>query len=461
MASIPKPAVLIRVAAALALGALVLGAFSPAVDPARPGNGDEDWLKSKDPCFPVKQMKKHVKEAGMDPWFLDCQPVQIEVVWDFKHEHLRGSGLPPDRVKLRLREKFQGYLELDSNPEKKGEIESLEIVAPAPCCPGEVEASLEEISADLLACDNWGSHCRIINFFDPFQFEVIPSTDNFFGFDWNRNGQATGGFGGPRVQIRRNVFPKGLGPARGTDIANDLQINVHQPDSLSYEEVRQGLKDGEFTEVYRSFNEGEIPLIHEKDITSATATVTFTFHEPEREYWRVSVEGWEMDEVEPPISYKDPASGLEMKLPVIVEFDWKFETDIVLKKIRGQLQFDEGKITSASLTPHLVFLGEDLYKCSFVECAANLKIPLIGSYVEGKVAGKNLKITWPGLRSAACVLCTPLKSYLSKVPYRGTFGGPDLMQDLSKQNFVLREGYSTKGQISDWLRYTVSLHKIK
>jgi hypothetical protein len=462
MASIPKPAFFVKLAAVFGLGALMLGAVAPAADtPSRPGQA-EDWLVSGDPCFPVEQTKKFVRDNGGDPWYLECHPVQIEVTWDMNHVFTRGRGFPADRVKLRLRERFQGYLELDSNQLKRGELQGFQIQAPAPCCPGGVDAELEDISADLLVCDNWGEHCKSVSLVDPLLFEVTPKTNNFFGFTWNASGQASGGFGGSRIRLRPQAVQKPLSARQGADIASGstLRIKVYNEDSLTYDELAQALKDGEYTKVFRSRNEGPVPGTSERDMTDVTAAVKLTFREPERERWRVTVTAWERDDNQTPIWYKDPASGADRKLPVVVDFDWKITAEVVLKKVKGRLQFEEGKVTGASVAPKLVFQGSDLYQCGFVDCPG-FKSELAGTVLLGSVSGKNLKVEWPAFGSAACVLCRPLKSYLSKVPYRGTFGSPELMRNLSQQKLVLQSGYSTKGKVADWLTYTVALHKLK
>ena len=103
-----------------------------------------------------------------------------------------------------------------------------------------------------------------------------------------------------------------------------------------------------------------------------------------------------------------------------------------------------------------------IYKCDLIPCPGSGG-GYAGNILDGEVIGSSVKLRWsqPVDKAKVCVLCKPLKSFLGPVPYRQAFGSPDVFTHLNNETLPLKSGYTKTGQVKDWLKYTITLTKIK
>ena len=449
---------------------LFVAAFSLPAH-VRLGQEDEEaaWLKSGDPCFPTKQKKAFIK---MDMSYITCIPISIKLNWDVEETYQRTGRYGTDRVKLKLEESYPGYLELIYNQKNRTQLESYEIRGPSPCCPGNVTAGLD-INASFLVCGYGpsGTECRPYSTSRPMDFVVTPRTDSFFGIYWCRDAVSSAG----------SFESSTLGPIEGLvneplsiqgdvfeQCSSGFSVLLRHNDLPTWEDIKEGLESGEFRKEF-SFHDrtfypraNHVHAVEGKVLLSIQSGVEY-------ENWLVNVEGWEIDKMRPPITYK-AMSQPEKKLPIQVTFDWKLQGKFRLVKIKKSKTYESGTITQAALTPTIVFNSPDLYRC-YIASSKGEKTPykilsLLDCVLEGKLSGNFVQLTWPPYPSEAYVICTPQKTYLGKVPYQQQFGSEDFMFMLSRERLPLKDGAIVTGglrgatELKDWLQYKITLKKI-
>ncbi|MBD3412850.1 MAG: hypothetical protein GF421_00265 [Candidatus Aminicenantes bacterium] len=176
------------------------------------------------------------------------------------------------------------------------------------------------------------------------------------------------------------------------------------------------------------------------------------------EFWRVNVVGQETDVLHPPI--ENPR--LDRKLPIAMTFKWDLVGELTIAGKGGNRRYLNGNVFSAKVVPVFEFEHWDLYKCEMLDYCSGRKDPdvLLGESIPGNVTGGSVHLTWPGFFPVECVLCTPAKSYLGKVPYREKFGTIEFLSAVSKKALPLINGKVVRGGIQDWMRFTVTLTKI-
>ncbi len=423
------------------------------------------WSESGDPCFPVKQIKKYWREHyNREADHLQCVPLQIIVEWAIEENYIRSTGVGNDRVKLLLRDEFPAYLELSYDQENLKRLEAFNILAPSPCCPGPVNANLLQVNAALIACNSLGENCRPFTTSDPLLFQVIPKTDNFFSFTWREDmGSRSGGFGSSRVQLPRSALPPSVNTRRGiggVQHGGSFRIKVYGEDSITWDEIQTGLREGEFSWEFPIDIKRQLPANHFYS-QQGNALVTIQFGEEEIETWRIRIEGWEKDAAHPAIEYQDP-SGVLQSLPVVVDFQWLLEGQFQIGKRKQTRNYKGGNITQTALTPRLIFGDRELYRCEFVDCPDQTDITVMeGAYIDGALSGNSIRLTWPTYYPAACVLCTPRVSYIEKASYREQFGTKEFIRRISQETLPLRDGHTVSGGIGDWLDFKITLTKLK
>ncbi|MCJ7681616.1 MAG: hypothetical protein MUP70_12880 [Candidatus Aminicenantes bacterium] len=179
------------------------------------------------------------------------------------------------------------------------------------------------------------------------------------------------------------------------------------------------------------------------------------------EMWRVVVEGEELDTTESPIRNSKLKTSPK-ELPIAMRYKWKLVGEFsVIGKGSGREYYD-GDIFSGNIDPVLEFKHEDLYQVTRLPGKDQWDVDdLIGVSIGGKVSGVSVRLKWPEFTVPEPYLCTPNKSYLGKVPYRPRFESMEMMGYLSKENLTLVDGTVINGGASDWLKYTITLKKIK
>jgi hypothetical protein len=423
------------------------------------------WAQSNDPCFPVKQMKKYWREHyNREADFLQCVPLHVVVDWDIEENFIRTAGVGDDRVKLVLRDEFTAYLELTYDPENLKRLEAFNIIGPSPCCPGGVNYSLLQVDASLLGCYSGGEKCRMFTINDPLLFQIIPQTDNFFSFTWREDvGSRSGGFGSSQVKLHPNALPPSMDTRRGIggiQHDNNFRIKVYGKDSINWDEIQTGLKKGEYYWEFPIDIQTSLPSSHFYS-QQGKAMVTMQFGEEEEETWIVRVDGWEKDTSQPSISYQDP-SGSQNSLPVAVEFQWQLQGEFTISKRKQTRKYKEGHIIQVGLTPRLIIESQELFRCDQVDCRNQTDITVLdGAFIDGILTDNGVRLTWRSHSSAACVLCTPRVSYIKKAPYREQFGSKEFIRRISEEILPLRDGYTISGGTGNWLKYTITLTKLK
>jgi hypothetical protein len=429
------------------------------------------WVTSGDPCFQVKQMQKSIKESGADPSYLKCIPLTVEIIWSVEESYKRHRDYGTDRAEIFLFDRFKAALTLSYNPEKRDELENFSILGPAPCCPGEIETELKEISANFLTCDKWGHNCKKFKTENVKHFEIVPQDDNFFGFMWDKNGISQGGFGSSSIYLRDGVVKEPLHFRPGIfelSSAGSLRISVKGKDSLSWKDIQEAMDEGigffDFP-IQKKINIPVIPEEKEVHALKGSAHVRLIFGEVEEERWRITVDGWEKDNSKPDIRNKALKTP-DKKLPIWVEFNWKLVGEFSIKKIKKyRLGYKGGRVVDVGGLPELEFQHDDLYSCVAVLCSKENPYPkhkIMGRPLKGYLPkDDSVKLQWPKAYSDACVLCTPKVPYLGKTPYEQRFGTIEFIDRVSSEIIPLRDGFKMNYGVSDWLRYTITLERLK
>ena len=176
------------------------------------------------------------------------------------------------------------------------------------------------------------------------------------------------------------------------------------------------------------------------------------------EFWRVSVAGEETDDLHP--SIKNPR--LDRKLPIAVTFKWNLAAEFTVAGKGGNRRYLDGNVFSVNVVPVFEFEYWNLYTCRMLDYCSGRDEPevLLGKPISGKVAGGSVHLKWPEFFPLECVLCTPAKSYLGKVPYRERFGTKEFLYTVSKKALPLVSGNVVRGGIKDWMRFTVTLKRL-
>jgi hypothetical protein len=446
--------------------------------------------QSNDPCYKVKQMKKVIMESAdykktmgsKDPAYIQCYPLTINVVWQLSDriDHLVGT----DQADLLLEEEYPAYLMLhygwfDGLQKKK--LWRWEILGPEPCyapCPGRVKAQLTFLSGQVVCCLD-SPYCRQKKTVGLLagNFKTIPSDEEYQHASLHFGGEA-GGPGEGRVESSRlaidpSALPKGcghfwspfnyqirLGPS-GDDFPAQRKMSSHGLPTA--DEIMEGLRAGELKKSLDFSAQYKEPFPHGSTYTlKGKATITIAFAPVEEERWRVEVKAWERDKFKPPIKYKDKEGQLQ-ELPIWVELDHQLAGEFVIRKVKKEWTYKEGQTTQYKGWTKLFFYDTEYYKCAVVDCPGADSGDWAGP-IDGEMQGRSVKLTWPpglGSTTKACVMCTPLKYYLGKLPYREEFGSGQLKKSLDKEILPLKNGTTRNGQVSDWLKYTITLTRLK
>jgi hypothetical protein len=455
-----------------------------------PGQDFSGANQSNDPCYKIKQMKKAILESAdykktfgsKDPAYIQCYPLTINVVWEVSDrvDHLVGT----DQADLLLEDEYPAYLMLhygwfDGLQKKK--LWRWEILGPEPCsspCPGRAKAELKFFNGQVVCClDSPYCQKKKTFFLQGGNFKTVPADAEggyaSLHFQGEAGGQSKGRVESSQLAIDPSAVQKTcgrfwgpfnyeltLGPM-GSD--SPTQRKMHCQGVPTADEIMEGLRVGELKKVYDFSAQYKDPIPQGFAYTlKGKATVTIAFAPVEEERWRVEVKAWERDKLKPPIKYKDK-DGQIKELPVWLELDHQLTGEFVVRKVKKDWTYKEGRATQYKGWTKLFFFGTDLYKCAVVDCPGANPVDWAGA-IDGEMQGRSVKLTWPpGLESTtkACVMCTPLKSFLAKLPYREQFGSGQLKYSLDKEILPLKNGTTRQGQISDWLKYTLTLTRIK
>jgi len=441
-------------------------------------------------------MKKFIMESAYykqtvgskDPAYIQCYPLTINVLWSLTDTEHTNTGL--DEMIITLEEQYPASLMLNYgwfDGLQKKKLEKYEIWGPEPCnapCPGRVTTELK-VMGEIVCCLD-SPYCRKKQKFNLTNnmFIAMPTDAEslyaFLKFQGSADAQREGKLNSSRLAINKNAVPKGFCKGDGFNYKLEFgpmggdfpsQRIMHCQGAPTAEEIMEGLRVGVLKKVYKfsaqENTSGPLGFVYTHNLQgTATVTIAFAPVEEERwrveeERWRVEVKAWERDKMKPPIKYKDK-DGQIKELPIWMELDHQLAGEFVVRKVKNDWTYKEGLTTQYKGWTRLFFDGTDLYKCAVVDCPGAEPNDW-GGAILGEMQGRSVKLTWPlgGSSTKACVMCTPLKSFLGKLPYRQEFGSNNLKNYLNKEILPLKNGFTKNGQVLDWLKYTITLTKIK
>ena len=178
------------------------------------------------------------------------------------------------------------------------------------------------------------------------------------------------------------------------------------------------------------------------------------------ELWRVSVEGYEIDNAQPPIK-NSKLQNKSKELPVAMKYEWKLVGEFSIIGKGGARQFYEGQIFSAIINPRVVFDYHDLYRWDEMPCKESWDAEdLNGQAIGGKVIGNTVQLKWPEIHPMECYSLFPLKSYLGRLRPRKEFDSVEFLGYITREKLPLVDGQVVTRSISDWLKYKITLIKI-
>jgi len=448
---------------------VLLSATAHVADKQQAFDPHEGWVKSKDPCYLTKQQKKYAKQTfGVDMPYMTCIPLKITLDWKVEVEYQRHPPFGNDQMSLYMREQYPAYLELVYDQQKRDVLDHFRIAGPAPCCPGEVMADIVNARAAFWVCDGHTIRdCDRATASSAMDFDLTTPEDSALVFKWSRDGLSCEGEAfSSRIQYRDNPPKKMLA---GILWENYFKLKVNGADSLTWEEVRQGIEDESLYKAFPLQNRAVFPspkgnLDHTYSM-KGEVELYISFGETVEEIWTVTIEGRERDETGPPITYKD-LDKTTKELPIDVQFDWLAQGRLTLRKAKKARFYDSGTITKFSQSPKIIFSHPELYGCDLTYCKGIKAFETIsileGSPLGGEVQGESLRVAWPAYPSQACVVCSPLKTYLGKVSYRHEFGGGDVFtKRMAEMWLPLKDGQVKTGTTLEGVEYKITLKKIK
>jgi len=179
------------------------------------------------------------------------------------------------------------------------------------------------------------------------------------------------------------------------------------------------------------------------------------------ELWRVAVEGEEIDTTQSPIK-NAKLQNKSKELPISMQYKWKLIGDFSVIGKGGARQYYEGQVFSADIIPLIQFAHVDLYRIEKIKREDDWNPDvLIGLSIGGKVNGNTVQLKWPEFDAPERYVCIPAKSYLGKVPHRPIFESKEFIGYISKEKLPLVSGQVITGGMSNWLKYKITLTKLK
>jgi hypothetical protein len=477
-------------------GWLLAAGFALWLGPALPGQDFSGANQSDDPCYKIKQMKKAILKSAdykktvgnKDPSYIQCTPLTVNLTWKLTDSIVHSYG--KDTIDFELQEEYPAYLMLHYgwfDKLQRKELQRFEIMGPEPCwapCPGRAKAELS-LEGQAVICMDYYQNCKpsVVSLTD-LSYEVSPSDEeNQNAFLWikGEEGNTSGSISSSQMRAKPGAKPKGRGVVAATGHfwnngqyrieLNGSGINTNELHRLSmksdwtFEEIFDGLRTGVLTKVLQ-IHVTEPGLLPQAPVYSlqGTVTVKIAFGPVKEERWRVMVKGQEKDNRKGDFVYKDQ-KGQAGKIPVCAYFDLNLVGEFVIRKVKDDWSYKEGRVTKAESVISFTQIPPDLYHCTFKECAELQGIPsMVGNVLQGTLQAKKIKLAWAEVttpRTSVCVFCKPKKSFLSKIPYKQEFGSSELVYNLNKEVLPLQNGWTASRKVGDFLTYTITLTKIQ
>jgi hypothetical protein len=86
---------------------------------------------------------------------------------------------------------------------------------------------------------------------------------------------------------------------------------------------------------------------------------------------------------------------------------------------------------------------------------------LNGQEIDGKVSGNSVQLKWPEFHPRECYSLFPLKTYLGQLRPRKEFDSAEFIGYISREKLPLVDGQVITGGMPDWLKYRITLTKLK
>ena len=430
-----------------------------------------EWRQSGDPCYPVNLEKKWLmKTSGRhNPFSRDCQPVRIELIWKVEERFKHWGSFGTSRARLRLIEEYTGYLKVVRDHEQGGRVKLYELGGPAPCCPGQVKHFLSNIQGSFLICRLGGSNCKMFGVQDPLKFVVDHPIKHInslaqgpFHFTWN-DFSAIGRIPeGHIVSSGIYLYEKMIREPyyNHSDIllpdGTQFEVEAKGNTAYSWEEINAGINEGTLVKEFKVRDTINIST-NEVHSINGKVTVKIIFHE-ERERWRVRVVGWNKERAAP----IQVSSGM---FRPVVGLDWLLEGEFTLirnSRVADTWSYKEGNAT-VNMRPSFITKHPGL-SCRFAVCSSELKGDKPGHFKEtinlsGRLIRRRVKLNWVPFNPAACTRCE-LRTTAQDPVLRRQFDSVDFFQNLSQLELPLKNGHMVSGQVSDWMRYKITLTRI-
>jgi hypothetical protein len=189
-------------------------------------------------------------------------------------------------------------------------------------------------------------------------------------------------------------------------------------------------------------------------------TSDFTIHNLEQ--WNVVVEGEETDTTQPPIKNKKLKTKSK-ELPVALKYHWKLTGEFFIIGREEAREYYDGYVLSADIDTGIVFDFYDLYRWSEITSEELLMFgdDFVNQTIGGTVSGNNVQLRWPALTPKNVYSLAPRLSYLGNVRHRREFKSGEIIGYISSEKLPLADGHVVEKSVFDWLKYKISLKRIK
>ncbi|MBD3413196.1 MAG: hypothetical protein GF421_02040 [Candidatus Aminicenantes bacterium] len=179
------------------------------------------------------------------------------------------------------------------------------------------------------------------------------------------------------------------------------------------------------------------------------------------ESWRVGIKGEEIDTLQPFID-NPRLKATTGELPISMKFTWNLIVEFTTLGKGASRTYNDGFIFYSILDHALVFEHEDLYRCTEKNCGGSQDKDLTGEKLNGKASGNTVQLQWPKYTPIKCVTCAPrLLGKLGETVYDRKFKSSEFLFSLSSEKLPLEDGKVINRSKGNWMKYKITITKIK
>lgn len=187
--------------------------------------------------------------------------------------------------------------------------------------------------------------------------------------------------------------------------------------------VEQGL-------FFKQFKWRITDFMYDVSYIDCEAELTLEFLD-EKEFWRIAVQGVELDDMARPIKGSD----------ILMKFTWNLVGEITVERKGSSLKYLDGVVFAADITPTFDFQKGKIKRCwvpSFCRNRTDIN-KIIGAPIEGTVLGKSVQLKWPEFIPRECGRCEHLTTGSSRFE-REFIGRYDFLDLISIEELPLVDG---------------------